>query len=249
VNGACPPQMAAWRRLTPGYLLAVLGGFLVCCWLDTWAYHALRLPREALNEDWYRLLRVLGYGPTWLVVAAAFWLHDARRWSEWCPTWSRLRRQLAAATDRALMVILSVALAGGLAELLKLVARRERPDAHAGEYVFRPWFERTLDGGGLGLPSGHTAVAFAAAFALCRLLPDGRWLWLALAAGCGLTRMFAGAHFLSDVFLAAVVSHAVVAALARQRRRIRTPGLGPDALTPLPYGPAHGPRDRRRLHV
>jgi membrane-associated phospholipid phosphatase len=65
----------------------------------------------------------------------------------------------------------------------------------------------------MGLPSSHTLVAFAGAFALARLFPRARWVFYALAAGCGLTRVMATAHYLSDTVVAACVAWAVVAAV------------------------------------
>ena len=55
------------------------------------------------------------------------------------------------------------------------------------------------------MPSSHTLVAFGAAAALAALFPRTRWVWYALAAGCGVSRVLAQAHFLSDVTVAAVV--------------------------------------------
>ena len=46
-------------------------------------------------------------------------------------------------------------------------------------------------------------------------MPRARWIWLSLATGCAVTRVLQGAHFLSDVYLSAVVSFGVVAILWR----------------------------------
>jgi membrane-associated phospholipid phosphatase len=55
------------------------------------------------------------------------------------------------------------------------------------------------------MPSGHTAVAFGAAAMLCRLHPSAWPVWLAIATGCGVTRILARAHYLSDVVAGAFV--------------------------------------------
>jgi membrane-associated phospholipid phosphatase len=111
--------------------------------------------------------------------------------------------------------LIAAALGGLAAELLKLLLRRERPEAHAGEYVFRSWSSHPLSTAGLALPSSHALVAFAAAAMLARLYPRASWLWFTLAAGCALTRVLARAHFLSDVTLAAIVGWLVAAGLWR----------------------------------
>ncbi|MFN7456396.1 MAG: phosphatase PAP2 family protein, partial [Gemmatimonas sp.] len=53
---------------------------------------------------------------------------------------------------------------------------------------------------------------------LARLFPRARWVFYALAAGCGLTRVMATAHFLSDTVVAACVAWGVVAALDSRLR-------------------------------
>jgi membrane-associated phospholipid phosphatase len=141
------------------------------------------------------MLRIFGFVPFWLLAAAGLALHD----------WP-LRR--SAGVRRALRrggLLFAAAAAGGIgAELLKLLLRRERPWAHDGEYVFRSFVERPLSTGGLALPSSHALVAFAAAAMLARLFPRARAVWYLAAAGCAFSRVLAGAHFVSDVVVAAV---------------------------------------------
>jgi membrane-associated phospholipid phosphatase len=68
----------------------------------------------------------------------------------------------------------------------------------------------------MGLPSSHALVAFAGAFALARLFPRARWVFYLLALGCGLTRVLATAHYLSDVIVAACVAWGIVATLSQR---------------------------------
>jgi undecaprenyl-diphosphatase len=92
-----------------------------------------------------------------------------------------------------------------LAELLKLVMRRHRPSpVNDGQHVY-DWFGPHVEGRGLGLASSHTAVAFGAAAILWMWSPRAGVLAGLLACGCAMTRMFAGAHFLSDVYAGAVL--------------------------------------------
>lgn len=196
---------------------AVIGAvaFTIALTIDHVTHRAVQAP-QAHREDWYRLLRVLGYVPTWLVVALAFLLTDRRRprvEGAWWPA-------------RGLYLACSVIAAGLGSELLKLLIRRERPQGN-GQYAFRSFMEDTLSTSGLGLPSGHAMVAFGGAFALARLLPASSGLWYAMAAGCALTRLLDGAHYLSDVTLAAIGGYAAAWALwAPFARRMRPREIG-----------------------
>lgn len=78
--------------------------------------------------------------------------------------------------------MLSPALSGGLAEILKLTFRRERP-SELGAYVFRSLSDRPWSSSGLGLPSSHAAVAFGGSMALMILFPRLRWPALVMAMG------------------------------------------------------------------
>lgn len=161
---------------------------------DRLTWELLRDPR--VNErDWGRLLRSVGYVPTWIFGALALWL-AARPARGVAPTghgW------------RALALLLAPALAGGVAEVVKLLVRRLRPTAESAAYVFRPFDVDLWSTRGLGMASSHTAVAFGAAVTLARCFPATRWVWYVLAGGCALTRILAGAHYLSDTVAGAAI--------------------------------------------
>jgi membrane-associated phospholipid phosphatase len=130
--------------------------------LDHWAYEHLTYA-SIYDHDWGRLLRVMGFWPTWCVAALALWLNE--------------RITIASARRRALLLVASPAVAGLSAEALKLVLRRERPDAHSGVYAFRPFADHPFSTAGIGSPSSHGM----------------------------LTRVLARAHFLSDGIVGAAV--------------------------------------------
>lgn len=188
------------------FALAAALALLLAHLVDRWAFAQLAAP--GLSEsDLGRMLRVMGFLPLWATAAVALVLHD------------RAERAAGPAWMRGLLLLGSATLGGAAAELLKLLFRRERPRAHAGEYVFRPWTERPLSTGGLALPSSHALVAWAAAGMLARLFPRARWVWYALAAGSSYSRVAAGAHFVSDVVLSAVVGLLVAEGLWRWHLR------------------------------
>jgi membrane-associated phospholipid phosphatase len=178
--------------------LAVTLAFLaVPAVADHWAY--LHLSHAHLYDlDWARLLRLMGWWPTWVLLALTLWLHE-RGSTTTGP----------AANHRALLVAGSPAVAGVLCEVLKLLIRRERPDTGAGEWLFRAWDDRTFSTAGLATPSSHTMVAFGGATMAARLFPRARWVFHALAWGCAATRVLSHAHYLSDVTFGAVLGWAV----------------------------------------
>lgn len=199
-------------------LVVFLLGVVVFTLLDTRLFHALRVEDRPRLEsrDWYQFFRAAGYLPTWLAVGAAFIVHDLARRVPW-----PLRR--------GALVVLAAGLAGGLAELLKVVLPRQRPinnGAIDGEYVWGVPFEALRGAGNHGLASSHAAVAFGAAFMIARLHPGTGLVLVPLAVGCAITRLLTGAHFATDVFVGAGLGYAAAAVFAGLVRR---PGRGQPA--------------------
>lgn len=183
------------------WLLAIIAIVLAHV-LDGYAFRYLRI-ENVYGEDWGRMLRVMGFVPLWIAGGAALMLEDRT-------AWRRMHR------SRGGLIIAGSIVGGIAAELAKLLVRRLRP-RELGEYVFRPFSERTFSTGGLAMPSSHALVAFGAAAVLARVFPRARVVWWGLAWGCGLSRVAAGAHFLSDVVVAAVIGWLVGALVWRWR--------------------------------
>jgi membrane-associated phospholipid phosphatase len=195
-------ERSRWIRL----LILALVAVALAHTLDVVAWRSARL-LNVNDKDWGRLLRSMGYLPTWAVIALGFWLQqrdDPRR------------------SRYAWALLLGPALSGGVAEVLKLLIRRLRPNADLFEYVFRPFAEGPLSNRGMGMPSSHVLVAFGGAEVLARLYPRARWLWYTLAGGCAATRVLAMGHFLSDTVVAAVLG-VVVSTLLWERWAERMP--------------------------
>ncbi len=190
---------------------------------DRWAWTAMRNP-QVYEHDWGRLLRMVGYLPTWIIIAVGCWTHDRPR-----ATWPDTTLADTTSPDTTLpdttrphttwpwrggLLIAAPALGGAVAEVLKLCFRRLRPDAEHFGYVFRSFDDHPFANGGLGMPSSHTLVAFSGAAAMAAVFPKARWLWFALAAGCALTRVMTVAHFLSDAVVAAIIGTMIGTLLA-----------------------------------
>jgi membrane-associated phospholipid phosphatase len=168
------------------------------------------------RRDWYRLLRVMGYLPTWIAISALIVL------GPWAGAGFGVKVRERAV---AWLPAVSAGLAGATAEVLKLIVGRERPHWPDGGYRFRSFLHGFVDGSNLGMPSSHAAVAFGGAFMLARLYPR---LWpvaLAGAVGCGMTRMWMGAHFATDVYVAAGLGYAIAWLLAPGREGADGPGM------------------------
>ena len=178
--------------------LGLLGLGLLATLLDPWAYAHLAVP-GIYDQGWGRIIRNIGYLPFWLLAALALYLSSQSAWT---------RRG-------ALLLALSPTLAGAVGEILKLLIRRGRPLANNGLYVFRPYTDRPFSTRDFGMPSGDVVVAFAACVVLSYLWPRARWLWMGLALACAFGRVMVGAHFLSDVTVAAIVGWASAAVLSR----------------------------------
>jgi membrane-associated phospholipid phosphatase len=182
------------------WIVAAIVAFLAASAIDSWAFHHLQKP-NVYDVDWGRALRSVGYWPLWIALSLALWLVDRRRGQgRW----------------RAAMIASSVTAAGLLGELLKLVIRRERPGTLNGVYAFRPWSDHPFSTRNLGMPSSHALIAFSGAAAMSALFPEATGVWYALAIGCGVTRVLAGAHFVSDVVAGAAIGIAVAVVIARR---------------------------------
>ena len=174
-------------------LAAAVAALAVDCPLAHWLRIEMS-PRERKPlADLLYMFEPFGHGlGVLLIVAAIHQLDAARRW----------------ALPRVLVCSLGAGLA---ANALKMVVLRTRPtrfDFDANVWAtFEGWFPLTTAGrAGQSFPSAHTATAVGLAFALIWLYPAGRKLFIALAVLVAAQRVQAGAHYLSDVLVAAALA-------------------------------------------
>ncbi|HEX3926568.1 MAG TPA: phosphatase PAP2 family protein [Gemmatimonadales bacterium] len=188
-------------RSASRFLVVAAIAIVAALLLDSWVWTHVADP-AVYDHGLGRMLRTMGFLPFWLAAAVALWLANGGRRS-------------------ALLLALVPTVGGAIDEVLKLLIRRERPGLHHGAYVFRSFSDRPMSSTDFGLPSSEAVVAFSAAWILCRLYPRAWPVWLALAAGCAITRLLAQAHFLSDVTVGAVVGYAIAAVAWRQWQEVR----------------------------
>lgn len=89
-------------------------------------------------------------------------------------------------------------------QVLKRLCRRPRPTSG-----LRGFAALAENPDAFSFPSGHTAVAFAAALALAGEGSGLGWLFLGLAVGIALSRIYLGAHYPLDVAAGALLGLAV----------------------------------------
>lgn len=193
------------RRRVLWFAVVCCAGFLALTLADASIYRVLRIERweEWKGRDWVQLLRSFGYVPTWCLIGAGVWLASERRGA------SRGGRERVSGRALGIMMPAAGLLGGASAELLKVIVRRHRPTfLLQGTYSF-DWIDGAYAGRGLGLASSHAAVAFGAAFVVWGYSRRPGYLAMAIAAGCALTRLMAGAHFATDVYVAALLGYGV----------------------------------------
>lgn len=205
-----PPRMRAIVWMVGFFALAMVAAVMLDPLVLEWV--RARGPLRH-NSDMTRLLRVAGYAPAWGAIALCLALIDlrARRRGWW---------------DRGAMLVFSMLASASLAEVTKLIVRRERPRNALNDgafFEFRSFLDGPLSSTGIGFPSSHAAVAFGGAFMLARVAPGCGPVVIAWACGCAVSRVLAGAHYASDVVGSAAVGYACCALLwaVRHRRAAR----------------------------
>ena len=177
--------------VAPTVVFAIVAGVVVAQGTPSWDTSILRLMARHQRPTVHVVVRVVsetGSVPAVLALLAAALavLLIARLYRE--------AAFVAAAT------LLSMAVSG----IMKLVIARPRPEVIA------------QVPGSLSFPSGHTMSATGFAAALAIVFWPTRWRWPALvaaalyAAGIGLTRIYLGAHYPSDVVAGWALAIAVV---------------------------------------
>lgn len=108
----------------------------------------------------------------------------------------------------ALLALESFALASLVTRVPKLLAGRQRPDNWQGygPYQFEGPFH------GVSFPSGHTTASFAVASVIATQYRDHKWIPItaySVATLAGLSRVYDNRHWVSDVFMGAVIGTTV----------------------------------------
>lgn len=154
------------------------------------------IPQTIRDFGWYFGSPQNNYGVTGAIYAYGLLAKD--------PNWRRTG-----------VLMISSATAGGLLQqVLKTLTGRARPETGVGKDIFRPF---SGESGYRSFPSGHTVLAFTTAYALAKHF-DNPWVKAGIY-GVGLispaSRVWEGAHYLSDVVLSMAIVIATVEGVDR----------------------------------
>ncbi|HEV3232105.1 MAG TPA: phosphatase PAP2 family protein [Candidatus Dormibacteraeota bacterium] len=159
-----------------------------------------RLPHTEASDRNVALLSDLGRGIGWAAVCAGLWWRGGGRGGR-----VDRRREVVFRTLAALLVANTLAQGP-----LKRAFRRRRPFHDVRDHIVVG--VRTPD---TSFPSGHSAGSFAAASSLALAYPAYAPPLLAVAAGVGVSRVYLGHHYPSDVLAGAAVGVTVGALAAK----------------------------------
>lgn len=129
----------------------------------------------------------LGDGPLWILTAAALLL-------------------LGGASGKKAVV------AGGLAVVISVAVFKAMKQRVARPRPFEVWTEvpcLLAPPDRFSFPSGHTMTAFAVHAVLHRMIPGSDWFFLPAAVLIGLSRLFLGLHYPTDVLIGSVLGYAI----------------------------------------
>lgn len=109
--------------------------------------------------------------------------------------------------------------------LLKYLIARPRPADGLEEALTRYSF-----------PSGHSNAAFTAYPFLKRHFPRARWAWLAFSSLAAASRVYLGAHYLSDVVAGGLIGYTISSFILKKagnnQKEAKPPRKGRDHATP-----------------
>jgi lipid A 4'-phosphatase len=201
-----PPRRVALPALA--LLAALVFSMLVIDRPVAWAFHGaderVRAPFQFVTQ--------FGLGKGYLIVTAILFV--AMRGLAVIVRDGRVKAAVLVNAHRALFVFVTVAAAGLVADLLKVIFGRARPKLLFldGTYGFA-WGATQADH--WSFPSGHATNIAAVATALYLLWPRGLPLYLAAAALVTASRFIIGAHYLSDALAGAALGCCVSWAIWR----------------------------------
>jgi membrane-associated phospholipid phosphatase len=203
------------RRIT----IVLLTVLLLLLLLDRTFYHALYIGPDPVDlkrleeAGWYQMFRVVGYLPTWIFIGLAMFLQGLAAAPSLRAPVSGNDGSRSVTLWAGPLIVASAALSGLIADVVKPVIGRLRPLQTDGFHRYHGVPDNILQGPAYGLPSSHAAVAFGAAFMLMFLYPRAGLVAVVAAVGCALTRTLTGAHFVTDVFVAALLAYAIARAV------------------------------------
>ncbi len=168
------------------------------------AFFVLDMPlgsRASMLPEWLKywawILTDIGLSG-WILFGSAFVFLSALAASR-TETGGRIKRRATTLKNISAFVFVSVAASGLLANLLKRIIGRARPENYSelGIFSFSPLGGSTF----ASFPSGHATTFGAMAMILCLLAPRYKLIFLVAGFWLAMTRVIVGAHYPSDVIV------------------------------------------------
>lgn len=195
-----------YRQTRPDHRpVPVIWPLLIITVLGAAAFFLLDAPVAAMYGDWPDWLRIparflTDIGKSWWIITATVLIIVAgillRRFAVNAET-----KQLGArAMHMASYVLVSVAISGLTANIIKRAVGRPRPELSSdhGIFSFNPFMHESEFE---SFPSGHATTCGALWTALALLFPQFRWPLFLVGLYLASTRVFVGAHYPSDVLV------------------------------------------------
>jgi lipid A 4'-phosphatase len=183
----------SWRRWAAFTFLCLAGIAVSIAWLDRPIARYFHAPDDRLTA-FFVWFAHFGMGwPLYLSGAAVLILLALAR----APRFAATKERFTAWALAPLFIFTSVALAGLLADLVKILVGRTRPKLFFSDGLFT-WGGPVWQADHWSLPSGHTVNAVALATALFLLWPRHLAAYALFAALIALCRIGADQHYLSD---------------------------------------------------
>ncbi|MCX8085214.1 MAG: phosphatase PAP2 family protein [Calditerrivibrio sp.] len=150
--------------------------------------------KGTMMYEWFKKITDIGKAEYQLIPAFVFYLYFRKKNSYYAKV--------------ALIVFLSVAVAGLSTDLIKLILGRYRPIEYFeyGNYGFQ-FFQ--IKGRYTSMPSGHTTTVFAAAFSLSMVFKRYSWIFIFFAFFIAFSRIVTLNHYPSDVLGGILVAYLV----------------------------------------
>jgi membrane-associated phospholipid phosphatase len=121
----------------------------------------------------------------------------------------------------SLLSLKSSLLSGLLAQTLKNLGHRSRPNAGLGQ---NSWHGPKIGGKHKAFPSGHTTTAFAIATTFAQIYKEKKWVAISvysIAAMTGISRIHDNKHWATDVFAGAALGYFSAKAILKNEGRNR----------------------------
>jgi hypothetical protein len=136
--------------------------------------------------------------------------------------------------DTGIMVIASVTTSGLLQTIAKEAVGRSRPQFERGAFSFKPFGGADYH----SFPSGHTMLSVATAWILARQVDfvPLKVVFYALPVITGASRVYVGAHWLSDILLGSALGIACAESVLKLYPMIKEKNKHSFAVVPTPRG-------------